>query len=66
MSVGIAVGKTGLENKLDEEIIGKVDFNVMKLMPSERIKQIQVDPGETGKNYRTTIIWKYKSIFLKY
>ena len=26
MSVGIAVGKTGLENKLDENIIGKVGF----------------------------------------
>ena len=28
MSVGIAAGKTGLENKLDKDIIGKVDFNV--------------------------------------
>ena len=26
MSVGIAVGKTGLENKLDQNIIGKVGF----------------------------------------
>ena len=56
MSVGIAVGKTGLENKLDEEIIGKVGFQRYEVNAfGKRIKQIQVDPGETGKNYRTTI-----------
>ena len=56
MSVGIAVGKTGLENKLDEDIIGKVGFQRYEVNAfGKRIKQIQVDPGETGKNYRTTI-----------
>ena len=56
MSVGIAVGKTGLENKLDEDIIGKVGFQRYEVNAyGKRIKQIQVDPGESGKNYRTTL-----------
>ena len=56
MSVGIAVGKTGLENKLDKDIIGKVGFQRYEVNAfGKRIKQIQVDPGETGKNFRTTI-----------
>ena len=65
MSVGIAVGKTGLENKLDEDIIGKVGFQRYEVNAyGKRIKQIQVDPGESGKNYRTTIdleVQKYTS-----
>ena len=56
MSVGIAVGKTGLENKLDEDIIGKVGFQRYEVNAfGKRIKQIQIDPGESGKNYRTTL-----------
>ncbi len=65
MAVGIAVGKTGLENKLDEDIIGKVGFQRYEVNAfGKRIKQIQVDPGESGKNYRTTIdleVQKYAS-----
>ena len=56
MSVGIAVGKTGLENKLDKDIIGKVGFQRYEVNAfGKRIKQIQIDPGESGKNYRTTL-----------
>ncbi len=56
MAVGIAVGKTGLENKLDKEIIGKVGFQRYEVNAfGKRIKQIQIDPGESGKNYRSTI-----------
>ncbi len=69
MAVGIAVGKTGLENKLDEEIIGKVGFQRYEVNAyGKRIKQIQVDPGESGKNYRTTIdleVQKYTSDAIK-
>ena len=69
MSVGIAVGKTGLENKLDEDIIGKVGFQRYEVNAfGKRIKQIQVDPGETGKNFRTTIdleVQKYTSEVLE-
>tara|TARA_B100002052_G_scaffold60818_1_gene53862 strand:+ start:721 stop:2652 length:1932 start_codon:yes stop_codon:yes gene_type:complete len=56
MSVGIAVGKTGLENKLDENIIGKVGFQRYEVNAfGKRIKQIKVDPGKAGENFRTTI-----------
>ncbi len=56
MSVGIAVGKTGLENKLDENIIGKVGFQRYEVNAfGKRIKQIKVDPGQAGENFRTTI-----------
>ncbi|MAH90045.1 MAG: penicillin-binding protein 2 [Candidatus Pelagibacter sp.] len=69
MSVGIAVGKTGLENKLDKDIIGKVGFQRYEVNAfGKRIKQIQVDPGESGKNYRTTIdleVQKYTSKVLE-
>ena len=69
MSVGIAVGKTGLENKLDKDIIGKVGFQRYEVNAfGKRIKQIQIDPGETGKNYRTTIdleVQKYSSEVLE-
>ena len=69
MAVGIAVGKTGLENKLDRDIIGKVGFQRYEVNAyGKRIKQIQVDPGESGKNYRTTIdleVQKYTSQVIK-
>ncbi len=69
MSVGIAVGKTGLENKLDKDIIGKVGFQRYEVNAyGKRIKQIQVDTGESGKNYRTTIdleVQKYTSEILE-
>ncbi len=69
MSVGIAVGKTGLENKLDKDIIGKVGFQRYEVNAfGKRIKQIQIDPGESGKNYRTTLdleIQKYTSEVLE-
>ena len=69
MSVGIAVGKTGLENKLDEDIIGKVGFQRYEVNAfGKRIKQIQVDPGESGKNYKTTVdleVQKFTSEIIK-
>ena len=69
MSVGIAVGKTGLENKLDKDIIGKVGFQRYEVNAfGKRIKQIQVDPGESGKDYRTTLdleVQKYTSKVLE-
>ena len=53
---GISVGKTGLERKLDQEIIGKVGFQRYEVNAyGKRIKQIKVDTGETGKNFKTTI-----------
>jgi len=57
MSVtGIAVGKTGLESMLDKNIIGEVGFQRYEVNAfGKRIRQIQIDKGQTGKNYKTTI-----------
>lgn len=66
---GIAVGKTGLERKLDQDIIGKVGFQRYEVNAfGKRIKQIQVDPGKAGKSFKTTLdmeIQKYTSDVLK-
>ena len=69
MSVpGIAVGKTGLERRLDKEIIGKVGFHRYEVNAfGKRIKQILVDQGQAGKNFKTTLdleIQKYTSDIL--
>jgi len=57
MSVkGIAVGKTGLENKLDKKIIGKVGFQRYEVNAyGKRIRQILSDKGKSGKSFNTTI-----------
>ncbi len=57
MSVpGMAVGKTGLERRLDKDIIGKVVFQRYEVNAfGKRIKQIQVDQGEAGKSFKTTL-----------
>ena len=57
MSVaGIAVGKTGLENNLDKDIIGKVGFQRYEVNAyGKRIKQILIDSGQAGKDFKTTI-----------
>jgi penicillin-binding protein 2 len=53
---GLAVGKTGLEYKLDKDIIGEVGFQRYEVNAyGKRIKEIQVDSGKAGKNYRSTI-----------
>ena len=66
---GIAVGKTGLERRLDEEIIGEVGFQRYEVNAfGKRIKQIQIDQGQAGKNYKTTLdleIQKYTSEILE-
>ena len=57
MSVpGMAVGKTGLEKRLDQEIIGEVGFQRYEVNAfGKRIKQIKVDPGKAGKSFKTTL-----------
>ena len=53
---GISVGKTGLENKLDQDIIGQVGFQRYEVNAfGKRIRQIQVETGKSGKNFRTTL-----------
>ena len=57
MSVpGLVVGKTGLEYKLDKDIIGEVGFQRYEVNAfGKRIRKIKVDSGKAGKNYRSTI-----------
>ena len=56
MVPGMAVGKTGLERRLDKEIIGEVGFQRYEVNAyGKRIKQIKVDPGQAGKSFKTTL-----------
>ena len=53
---GMTVGKTGLERKLDEEIIGKVGFQRYEVNAfGKRIKEIQINEGQAGKSFKTTL-----------
>ena len=66
---GMSIGKTGLERKLDEQIIGEIGFQRYEVNAfGKRIKQIQVNQGQAGKSYKTTLdfeIQKYASGLLK-
>ena len=65
---GMTVGKTGLERKLDKEIIGKVGFQRYEVNAfGKRIKEIQINEGEAGKSFKTTLdyeIQKYTNELL--
>ena len=53
---GIAVGKTGLERKLDENIIGKVGFQRYEVNAyGKRIREILLDKGQAGESFKTTL-----------
>jgi len=70
MSVpGMTVGKTGLERKLDKEIIGKVGFQRYEVNAfGKRIKEIQINEGQEGKSFKTTLdyeVQKYANDLLK-
>ena len=66
---GMTIGKTGLERKLDEEIIGKVGFQRYEVNAfGKRIKEIQISEGKAGKSFKTTLdyeIQKYTNELLK-
>ena len=66
---GMTVGKTGLERKLDEKIIGKVGFQRYEVNAfGKRIKQIQINEGQAGKSFKTTLdyeIQKYANELLQ-
>ena len=66
---GIAVGKTGLEKKLDEQMIGKVGFQRYEVNAfGKRIKQIKIDEGKAGKSFKTTLdleVQKYAAEIIK-
>jgi len=55
-AVGMRVGKTGLENKLDSEIIGNVGHKRYEVNAfGKRIKEVSIDQGKIGKSFRTTL-----------
>ena len=66
---GMTVGKTGLERKLDKEIIGKVGFQRYEVNAfGKRIKEIQINKGQAGKSFKTTLdyeIQKYTNELLQ-
>ena len=61
----MAIGKTGLERKLDEQIIGKVGYQRYEVNAFEkRIREIKIDEGQAGKSFKTRSITKYKNILM--
>ena len=53
---GVSVGKTGLESKLDQDIIGDVGYLRYEVNAyGKRIRQISTDSGIQGKTFRTTL-----------
>ena len=66
---GMTVGKTGLERKLDKEIIGKVGFQRYEVNAfGKRIKEIQINEGQAGKSFKTTLdyeVQKYTNELLQ-
>ena len=66
---GMSIGKTGLERKLDEQIIGEVGFQRYEVNAfGKRIKQIQVNQGKVGKSFKTTLdfeLQKFTSDLMK-
>jgi len=56
IAAGTRVGKTGLENRLDSEVIGDVGYKRYEVNAyGKRIKEISVNPGRPGANFRTTL-----------
>ena len=56
IAAGTRVGKTGLENRLDSEVIGEVGYKRYEVNAfGKRIREISLDPGKSGKNFRTTL-----------
>ncbi len=56
IATGTRVGKTGLEVKLDNEVIGDVGYKRYEVNAyGKRIREISIDPGKAGRNFRTTL-----------
>ncbi len=56
IATGTRVGKTGLENKLDLEVIGDVGYKRYEVNAyGKRIREISIDPGKAGTSFNTTL-----------
>ena len=54
--VGMRVGKTGLENKLDPEMVGSIGYKRYEVNAfGKRIKEISISQGQSGKTFKTTL-----------
>ena len=66
---GMAIGKTGLERKLDEKIIGKVGYQRYEVNAyGKRIREILINSGQVGESFKTTLdyeVQKYVNELLK-
>ncbi len=69
IAAGTRVGKTGLENKLDSQVIGEVGYKRYEVNAfGKRIREVSIDPGKSGKNFTTTLdleVQKLSSELLK-
>tara|TARA_B100002051_G_scaffold255305_1_gene270817 strand:+ start:2832 stop:4766 length:1935 start_codon:yes stop_codon:yes gene_type:complete len=66
VAAGTRVGKTGLENLLDSDVIGEVGYKRYEVNAyGKRIKEVSIDPGEAGKNFRTTLDLEVQNISAK-
>jgi len=56
VAAGTRVGKTGLENQLDPRVIGEVGYKRYEVNAfGKRIKEISINPGKPGENFKTTL-----------
>ena len=66
---GMAIGKTGLERKFDEKIIGKVGYQRYEVHAfGKRLREIKIDTGQVGQSFKTTLdyeVQKYTNELLK-
>ena len=55
-AAGMRVGKTGLENKLDSQVIGSIGYKRYEVNAfGKRIREISIDQGKPGKTFTTTL-----------
>ena len=63
---GVAIGKTGLESALDEEMLGTLGYLRYEVNAyGKRIKQVSTNAGLKGKTYRTTLDLETQKIAAK-
>jgi len=66
---GMRVGKTGLENKLDPEMVGSIGYKRYEVNAfGKRIKEISISQGQSGKTFKTTLdleLQKFSTKLLK-
>ena len=63
---GMAIGKTGLERKLDEQIIGKIGYQRYEVNAFGKIREIKIDEGQAGKSFKTTLDYEVQNLLTNY